>query len=65
MMKKRIDQCLIAVTCSRMHNQAGRLVDDQQVVILEQDVERDILSGILGYGSQTIARLRAEGVIGK
>ena len=24
-----------------------------------------ILSGILGYGSQTIARLRAEGVIGK
>ena len=43
MSDQRVDQRARAVAGARMHNQAGRLVDDDDVGVLVKDVERDRL----------------------
>lgn len=40
---KRIDQCATRVARRRMDHQAGRLVDDNKIVILKDNIERDVL----------------------
>ena len=45
---QRVDQRTGLVAGGRMHHQAPRLVDDDDVVILIDDVERDILTRRLG-----------------
>ena len=47
---QRVDQRSGRVARGRMHHEAGRLVDDDDVVVLVDDVERDILALRLGIG---------------
>jgi hypothetical protein len=42
MMQQRIHQRAVPVAAARMDDQPGRLVDDQQRLVLEDDVERDV-----------------------
>ena len=46
--KQRVDERAVRVAGRRMHDHAGRLVDDDQMRILEADVERDRLRRRLG-----------------
>ena len=48
MMDQRVDQRAGPVAGAGMHDQPGRLVDDDQLVILVEDVERDVLALRLG-----------------
>ncbi|MNT54277.1 hypothetical protein D3C72_1914260 [compost metagenome] len=42
-MQQRIEHRAIRVTGARMHNQVARLVDDQNVAIFVDDIQRDVL----------------------
>ena len=44
-----IDQCSVGVSGSGMDHQAGRLVQDHDLLILEQDIQGDILALRLGW----------------
>src|SRR5437660_242503 len=49
---RSVDQRAARMSRGRMHHEAGRLVDDDDVLVLVDDVERDILSlrgGIGGF----------------
>ncbi len=48
MVEERVDQCAVVVAGGRMDDEAGGLVDDDQRVVLEQDVERNVLRD--GFG---------------
>ncbi|MCY1547275.1 hypothetical protein D9M68_833220 [compost metagenome] len=48
MKQQRIDQRAIGRTGGRVHHHAHRLVDHDQLVVLIEDVERDILRQRLG-----------------
>ena len=50
MADQRIDERARLVACGRMHDEAGGLVDDDEVLVLEDDVERNILALGLGRG---------------
>ena len=52
MRDQRVDQCAGLVAGGRMHHEALRLVDDDDVVVLIDDVERDILA--LGFGGDRL-----------
>jgi len=39
--QERVDQGVLLMTRSRMHDEAGRFVDHKEIVVLEQDFERD------------------------
>ena len=41
--KQRVDQRAALGSAGRMNHEAGRLVDDDEVLVLEDDVERDVL----------------------
>lgn len=43
MTDQRIDQCPARLACTRMHHEAGRLVDDDNIVILIKNCQRNIL----------------------
>ena len=45
---QRIDQRAGLMPARRMHDEAGRLVDDEEMVVLVDDVERDIFGLRLG-----------------
>ena len=45
---QRVDQRAGLVAAGRMHDEPRRLVDDQQMRVLEDDVQRDILALRLG-----------------
>ncbi len=45
---QRVDQRAGLVAGGRMHHEARGLVDDDDVVVLIDDIERDILAGGLG-----------------
>lgn len=57
MMKQRVDQCPIAVTCSRMNDQARWFVDYEQIVILEENVERDVLGDSLRFEQSRLCQI--------
>src|SRR3954470_17753127 len=38
---QRVDQSIVPVPWCRMHDETGRLVDHSQVLVLEDDLERD------------------------
>src|SRR3954463_14507279 len=59
MMKQRIDQCSIAVTCSRMDDQAGGFVDHEQVTIFEENVEWDVLRDRLCFQESRCCQFNA------
>ena len=44
-MEQRVDQRARVVPGARMHHHAGRLVDDDDVGVLVEDVDREILGG--------------------
>src|SRR5205085_11168627 len=48
MEKERVDQGAIRVACRRMHYHAVSLVEHDEVLILEEDVEREVLRDDLG-----------------
>ncbi|MGY4422512.1 hypothetical protein ACVWY2_004961 [Bradyrhizobium sp. JR6.1] len=48
MRDQRVDQCSRGVAGRGMHDEAPRLVDDDDVVVLEHDIERDVLALRLG-----------------
>jgi hypothetical protein len=55
MVQQRIQQCTFAIAAPRMHDEARRLVDDENRVVLEHDRKRDVLRriderGFLGQG---------------
>ena len=41
-MEQRVDQRAAGVAGGRMHDHAGRLVDDDEVGVVEEDLERQI-----------------------
>lgn len=41
MMKQSVDQRVLAVTSGGMYHEAGRFVDNDEVVVLEQNLQRD------------------------
>ena len=43
MMQKRVDQGSVAVACGRMDDQARGLVHNEEVLVFEYDLERDVL----------------------
>ena len=43
MVEQRVDQGPVAIARGRMDDQSGRLVDDQQMLVLEDDRQRDVL----------------------
>ena len=43
MVKQRIDQRPVEIAGGRVDDEAGRLVDDQQMLVLEDDRQRDVL----------------------
>ena len=45
MADQRIDQRPRRVSRRRMHDEPGRLVDDEEMGVLEDHVERDVLAG--------------------
>ena len=55
-MQQRIHQRTAPIAATRMHHKPGRLVDDKQRVVLEDDIERDVFRGfrtvasIVGHG---------------
>lgn len=56
MVQQCIDQCSIKVACRGVDNQAGGLLDNQEMFVLENDVERNVLWLIvrgldLGHGN--------------
>ena len=42
MVKQSVNERVFGVAGSRMNNKAGRLVQDDEVIVFEQDVERDV-----------------------
>ena len=53
MVDQRIDQRPCPVSCSGMNHKSGLLVDDNEIIILIEDFERNVLAdrvGILGVG---------------
>ena len=48
MSEQRVDQGAVGIARRRVDHHAGRLVDDDQVCILEADIERDRLRCRLG-----------------
>ena len=40
-MKQRIDQRVLPVTSARMYDQTGRFVQNQKVIVLKKNFERD------------------------
>ena len=42
MMEQSVNQCLAGMTSSGMNHQAGRLVQDDQIVVLKKDIERNL-----------------------
>ena len=49
MVQQRVDQSPVAVAGRRMDHQSGRLVDHQQMLVLEDDRQRDILRLVMGW----------------
>jgi hypothetical protein len=47
MMKQRVDESAIQIAAGRMNHQAGRLVDDNQMFVLEGDDERNVLCFVM------------------
>lgn len=41
--KQRIHECVIAMTGARVDDESGRLVNDNQVIVLKQDLDRNWL----------------------
>ena len=55
MVQQRVDQRALLVPGGRMYDHAGRLVEDKQVVVFEQYVQRDLLrSGGGGLGFRPV-----------
>ena len=50
MVQQRVDQRAVKVAARRMHDQPRRLVDDDQVFVLERDDEVDVLRHGFGRG---------------
>ena len=48
MRQQRVDERPLGIAGRRMHDHSGRLVDDDQMRILEADIERDRLRFRLG-----------------
>ena len=54
MVEQGIDQCPVGIACRRMDDQAGGFVHDQQMLILEDDRQRDVLRRVVrrfGFGN--------------
>lgn len=47
MMQQRIDQCTVEITRSGVHDQTRRLINNQQVLVLEHDGQGNILRFIV------------------
>ncbi len=47
MVQQAVEQGACRVAGSRMHDESRRLVDDDEVVILVEDIQVDLLGGIL------------------
>ena len=53
MMQQGIDQRAVGISRCRMDDHAGALVEDDQIVILEEDFQREVLRGVVerdGFG---------------
>src|SRR6476659_9486987 len=48
MVEQGVDQRTIEIASRWMDDKAGRLVDDEQMVVLEQDRQRDVLRLVVG-----------------
>ena len=62
MVEQGVDQRPVAIAGGRMDDQPGRLVDDQQMLVLEDDGERDVLRLVvrrLRLGDRQLERLVA------
>jgi hypothetical protein len=42
MIKERVDQSVFAVTCARMNDKPGRLVDHDEIIVFEKNLKGDL-----------------------
>jgi desampylase len=47
MMQEGVDQCAVEIPCRRVNDQPGGLVDDKEMLVLEDDFERNVLRNIM------------------
>ena len=57
MMKQRVDQCVLRMTGARMHNQPGRFVQDEQVVVLKKNFKSDRFRSIVDLFRRRLAKI--------
>ena len=50
MVEQRVDQGAVEIARGGMDDHAGGLVDDDQMIVLEDDVERDVLRRVVQRG---------------
>ena len=57
MMKQRIDQRVLPVTGARMHDQAGRFVQDEKIIVFKKNFERDRFRLIVDLFQRRLAKI--------
>ena len=68
MVEQRVDQRPVEIARGGMDDQPGGLVDDDQMLVLERDDERDILRLVVrrrGSGTATANTLARRGLLGR
>ncbi len=56
---QRVDQRARRIAGAGMHHESGRLVDDDELVVLIDDIERDGLGARLGRGGRRHGQARS------
>ena len=57
-MQQGIEQSTTGMPCSRVHHQARRLVDDQDVIVFVDDIQGDVFSDPLTLGFLLCSQLQ-------
>lgn len=53
--QKRVDECTVAMTSGRVNDQPGRFVDDNEMLVFKDYIQRDILRDrLVGHGGRDV-----------
>ena len=57
MAKQRVDQSVFALTCTRVNGKASRFIDNDQIIIFEENLERNRLWSDLDLLERRLAEI--------
>jgi len=57
MIEQSIDQRVLAMTSARMNNEAGRLVNDNEIAVLEKNIQRNRFRSIVDLFGGRLAEI--------